>query len=321
MAVKRTAPTLLDYRNRATIKTYEDVAKKCQEVRTLLRLRMQQRRGNSDSGGGTGAQQHILQLHEFFWRYAGHPDNCELNLVTELLGMNLRQWLSQQESFTEQQARDVAKSVLTGLSFMHENRVVHRDVKEENVMFRVPDDLTSLKICDFGFAQELVGSDGGDEATTTGFCGTLGYLAPEIYAGDSYGTPVDLFSFGVLLFLLLSGEKPWPGSPSHATREATMQLQYCITDRRRWLLVSEQGKDLVRRLLTYSSDRITAAQALRHPWFGERSNSVLHAGNASSVYFPGARARNASRAIIEVVSGLMIFVFIAYYCLFDQGRP
>lgn len=262
------------------ITTYDDICHKCQEVRTLLRLR-------SGGGGASTAPRHqpILELYEFFW------DGCQLNLVTELLGMNLREWLSVQQTFSEEQAKTAAKSILTGLRRMSQMNVVHRDIKDENIMFRVADDLSSLKICDFGFAQELVNG-----APTTGACGSLGYLAPEIYSGVSYGTEVDMFSFGVVLFRMLSAEKPWPSAPPRVTRAATLQLQYRV-DNRRWRMVSEHGRDLVRRLLAYSPDRLTPAEALRHPWFGERSDSILQAG--PSFYAPGARPPT-SRAIIAV---------------------
>jgi serine/threonine protein kinase len=310
VAVKRTKPTPLDTRS-GPIVTYEDVMDKCQEVRTLLRLRDDNDSSTSTrTKTGTGAQknngqekqkqQRSMQLLEFFW------NGEELNLVIELLGMNLREWLSVQESFTEDQARAAAQSILGAIQIMHDKHIVHRDIKEDNIMFRVPGDLTSLTICDFGFAQELVDYDEhgvqSRPTTTTGLCGSLGYIAPEIYAGESYGTTVDMFSFGVLLFRILSAEKPWPEEPSHISREATMQLQYRFDNKRQcWRMISERGKDLVRRHLTYSDDRITATQALRHPWFGERSNSILHAD--SSFCFPGSNARNTSRAIIDIVRG------------------
>lgn len=160
-------------------------------------------------------------------------------------------------------------------------------------MFKVKDDLTSLKIVDMGFAREL----SHDQERIRGTCGSLGYLAPEIYAGEPYGRAVDLFSFGVLMFRILSAEKPWPSAPSRATKEATMQLQYHI-DQRQWVLVSQQGRDLVRQLLTYEENRISAHDALRHDWLADRSESILQMD--ASVFFPGARARASSRAIIEV---------------------
>jgi calcium/calmodulin-dependent protein kinase I len=277
VAVKRTKPTVLDKRNGAIV-THADLCEKCMEVRTLLRLR-----SNTDYQA-----RHVLQLREIFWDGATE----DLHIVTELLGLNLREWLSRQDMFTEQQAREVANSILHGLDFMHRNNVVHRDIKEDNVMFRHPNDLTTMKIVDFGFAKELrVGE------TTREVCGSLGYLAPEIYEGERYRTEADMFSFGVLLFRILSAEKPWPAAPSEATKQATIQLQYRI-DKRQWLIVSELGKDMVRRLLTYAPDRLSASDALRHSWLGDRTQSILQTD--PGVFFPGARARHGSRAVIEV---------------------
>lgn len=120
VAVKRTKPTPLDLQA-GRITTYDDVCNKCQEVRTLLKLRR--------SASNRAGENHVLQLYEFFWENSNH--NMQLNLVTELLEGNLREWLVDQETFSETEARTVATSILKGLDFMHSHNVVHRDIKEE----------------------------------------------------------------------------------------------------------------------------------------------------------------------------------------------
>jgi calcium/calmodulin-dependent protein kinase I len=286
---------------------------KCQEVRTLSLLR------------GAQCHRHIMQLHEFFW------NGTDLNLVLELLPINLREWMFRQESFSEERAKAAAKSILSGLKVMSERNIVHRDIKEENIMFGVMDDLGTLKICDFGFAQDLSNVNGDRSRTstlftTTGICGSLGYLAPEIYQGVPYGTSVDLFSFGVLLYRILSAEKPWPDSPRRATQAATMQLQYRM-DSERWQPVSNHGRALVRRLLTYCNERITAANALRHEWFGEQSMSIL----ITDPHFPNRRTRNNSGTIIledvglrrtfHVISADWSWMSLTSFSLFSAFAP
>lgn len=304
VAIKRTRPTALDLRA-GPIQSYKDLLEKCQEVRTLVRLKHSLAndapvtRGN-DPSDDQQQKFPIMQLYEFFW------NGKDLHLVLELMYVNFREWILQQVSFSEEQAKEAAKSILTGLKILNDHNIVHRDIKEDNIMFRLQNDLRTLTICDFGFAQDLSLSSKEKSSsfsnTTTGLCGSLGYLAPEIYMGVPYGTSVDLFSFGVLLFRILSAEKPWPEVPREATESATIHLQYIVDDGHpQWQTVSKHGKALVRRLLQYSKDRITAVDALGHQWFGERSMSILQT-NPSTAYFPGARARKTSQAIIEDVS-------------------
>ena len=116
--------------------SHDDIEQHCQEIRALMQLRSD---NNGDGDGHTGsgstsrATQHILQLHDYFYNWKTH----QLDIVTELLGMNFQDWLAQQDIFLERQAREVARVLLDALAFMHGKGVVHRDVKEENVVFGV----------------------------------------------------------------------------------------------------------------------------------------------------------------------------------------
>jgi len=118
-AVKVTKPNALDTYS-GPIYSYDDVEDRCQEIRTLALL---QRSPISD---------HILRLQEYFY----DRDSRELMVVTELLEMNLRDWIDQQEQFTEWQGRTVASVILDAIQFMHNRGIIHRDIKEANVVFR-----------------------------------------------------------------------------------------------------------------------------------------------------------------------------------------
>lgn len=268
VAVKRTRPTPLDYLDH-DLYTREDVQLYCQEVRALLKCQ---------------TVPHTLQLKGFFW------NGRDLDLVTEILGLNLREWISRQHVFTESQVRQVAQSVLKGLDYLHKMKIVHRDIKEENIMFERPDDLTSLKIVDFGFAKDL-----SECRTTDHFCGSRGYLAPEIHMEQQYGVEVDMFAFGVMLFRVFSDHKPFPSTPSDVNREATLQLQYHI-DEHDWRNTSNDARDLVRCCLSYRDNRITAADALCHPWVRQSGGSILRTSVSDT--FPGSNARTYSRAVL-----------------------
>jgi serine/threonine protein kinase len=120
-------------------------------------------------------------------------------------------------------------------------------------------DYKTLKIVDFGLAKVL------DNDRTCGVCGSLGFIAPEMYQHESYGREIDMFSFGVILFLMMSGEKPF-GDDSKVLVKKTLQLAYHV-DQGIWTSVSQDAKNLVRKLLAFRDERFDAAEALAHEWF------------------------------------------------------
>lgn len=119
-AVKVCQPNDLD-KMAGPIVTYDDVETNCQEIRNLVLLNHQQ-----------PPCPYILHLFEYFY----NPRTMELHLVTELLQMNLRDWVERQPRFTEDEGREVARVVLRAIQYMHDHNVMHRDIKEANVVFR-----------------------------------------------------------------------------------------------------------------------------------------------------------------------------------------
>ena len=100
------------------------------------------------------------------------------------------------------------------------------------------------------------------------------YLLQELYLGEPYQCEVDLFSFGVIIFRLLSGNAPFPTRNSRALRDRTLDLQYSVNDSD-WVGRSDAAINFVHKLLAHKSDRMTAEQALSHHWFEEQGASIL----------------------------------------------
>ncbi|CAB9509957.1 MAP kinase-activated protein kinase 2 (Fragment) [Seminavis robusta] len=242
-AVKITKPNALDTQ-KGPILTYNDVEKRCQEIHTLSILQRQPKHAN------------ILLLYQFFYE----PTTQELHIVTELLGQNLRDWVEDQTSVTENQGKQVARAVLSAIQFIRSRKIVHRSIKEAEFCFKRPNAIDTLTLVDFGLAKVL--EDGQFEKA---FCGNTGYIAPEIYNHYPYRFEVDMFSFGVMMYKLLSGRRPWPVGPAEEVRGKTVNLEYTIIPEQ-WKGVSFDGLDFVRKLVAYREERMTTQEALDHKW-------------------------------------------------------
>lgn len=144
----------------------------------------------------------------------GEPQVMEL-----LQGGELFDAIVERERFTEEDAKHVARSVLSAMRYMHDRGVMHRDLKPENMLLTSKGRGSKLevKIIDFGFAKVLPGVG----SRTSTFLGTAGYLAPEILLHQPYNHAVDVWSFGVVLYLLLCGRV------SHLCLETPVCLWKC----------------------------------------------------------------------------------------------
>ncbi|KAE8966138.1 hypothetical protein PR003_g21393 [Phytophthora rubi] len=209
---------------------------------------------------------HIAKLEQAF------EDDNYLILIMELMeGGELFDAIVDKGRFSEREAVHVARCVLSAMQHMHERGVVHRDLKPENMLLAVSSrrrrrqDVASaldVKIIDFGFAKVL--SEG---ATSTSFLGTGGYLAPEILLRQPYGTSVDMWSFGVLTYLLLCGRLPFAATTQLRPNQKIQSLYKLTFPKRYWHGVSPMAIDFLQRVLVLNpSARLTATEALNHPW-------------------------------------------------------
>jgi serine/threonine protein kinase len=287
IALKQTQPNDLDLRDGRVILTYDDLERYCQEVKILIQLR-----------GGSPQTSNVLYLYEYFM--AGR----DIFLITELLDQSLEKWRKDCDIiFTERMAIDICRYVLRSLVFLNERNVVHRDIKLQNIMFRSAGDFRSLKLVDFGLSRVLE-----ENESLRDFCGSVGYISPEVYGNQRYRYEVDMFAFGVLLFRLLSGERPFPNANSQILRRHTMEYRYTVIGNA-WVNVSETAKELVRKLLINRQERLTAEQALEHPWFSTPGFSVLRPDFSQL----GPEQSNGSEAFLFVSRN--IFLWLCFYFL------
>eukprot|EP00616_Rhizochromulina_sp_CCMP1243_P018187 CAMPEP_0118968448 /NCGR_PEP_ID=MMETSP1173-20130426/5669_1 /TAXON_ID=1034831 /ORGANISM="Rhizochromulina marina cf, Strain CCMP1243" /LENGTH=571 /DNA_ID=CAMNT_0006917563 /DNA_START=117 /DNA_END=1832 /DNA_ORIENTATION=+ len=165
--------------------------------------------------------------------------------------------------YPETLAREAMLGVMEAVEFLHRQGIVHRDLKPENILLVSRHSDTDIKLTDFGLAKR------GETCRT--FCGTPQYFAPEVLERQNtvrgegrYGMEADMWSVGVILYVILSGSPPF-GSKDLDEQVAT--ATFAPLEGRRWADVSDAAKDLVRKLLVVAPEkRLTAQQALAHPW-------------------------------------------------------
>ncbi|XP_050021893.1 phosphorylase b kinase gamma catalytic chain, liver/testis isoform isoform X2 [Alexandromys fortis] len=174
-------------------------------------------------------------------------------------------YLTEKVALSEKETRAIMRSLLEAVSFLHANNIVHRDLKPENILL---DDNMQIRLSDFGFSCHL---EPGEKLRE--LCGTPGYLAPEILkcsmdeTHPGYGKEVDLWACGVILFTLLAGSPPFWHRRQILMLRMIMEGQYQFSSPE-WDDRSDTVKDLISKLLQVNpEERLTAEQALQHPFF------------------------------------------------------
>jgi len=200
--------------------------------------------------------QHVIRLYDVF------NENLYYYLVTErMMGGELFDRVVKKAYYNEKEARDVCKILFMAIEYCHSKQVAHRDLKPENLLLVSNDDDSQLKIADFGFAKKVT-----SESCLTTQCGTPGYVAPEILENVAYGTKSDMWSLGVITYILLGGYPPFIEKNQRNLFRKIRQGDYKFHDEY-WGNVSHDAKDLIKKLLTVDpSKRLSAKEALQTKW-------------------------------------------------------
>lgn len=169
----------------------------------------------------------------------------ELFLVMELMkGGELFDRIVENEFFTEREAKEIISPIVDAVNYWHELNIIHRDLKPENLLYESSDEGSLIKISDFGIARFVPSAT---FATTA--WGTPGYVAPEVIMGKKYGKEVDVWSIGVILYILLWGYPPFYSESNselfEQIKEGKIEFQSPY-----WDEVSDNAKDLIKNLLT-----------------------------------------------------------------------
>ncbi|XP_054588024.2 serine/threonine-protein kinase 33 isoform X2 [Nothobranchius furzeri] len=233
---------------------------------------------------------HIIHLEAIY------NSAAMIYLVTELCkGGDLKQLLQQKKSFTEDETRKIIFSLADAVVYLHQRNIVHRDLKLENILLKNSsnegDDRFDIKVADFGLSVKTGGVEIGNIMTEA--CGTLIYMAPEMMSGRGYSQWCDVWSIGVIMFMLLCGEPPFVSQTQRGLLKEIMNKVRFTQPA--WASVSGAALDCdcclefvstAKWVLTYllkvdPAYRMTARQLLETPWIaGEHTvpsgpNNVL----------------------------------------------
>ncbi|XP_035848288.1 calcium/calmodulin-dependent protein kinase type II delta chain-like isoform X17 [Sander lucioperca] len=211
----------------------------------------------------------IVRLHDSISEEGFHY--LVFDLVT---GGELFEDIVAREYYSEADASHCINQILESVSHIHQHDIVHRDLKPENLLLASKMKGAAVKLADFGLAIEVQG----DQQAWFGFAGTPGYLSPEVLRKDPYGKPVDIWACGVILYILLVGYPPFWDEDQHKLYQQIKAGAYDFPSPE-WDTVTPEAKNLINQMLTINpAKRITADQAIMHPWVCQRSTvaSMMH---------------------------------------------
>uniref|UniRef100_A0A8D2ZVW0 calcium/calmodulin-dependent protein kinase n=1 Tax=Scophthalmus maximus TaxID=52904 RepID=A0A8D2ZVW0_SCOMX len=211
----------------------------------------------------------IVRLHDSISEEGFHY--LVFDLVT---GGELFEDIVAREYYSEADASHCIQQILESVNHCHINGIVHRDLKPENLLLASKLKGAAVKLADFGLAIEVQG----EQQAWFGFAGTPGYLSPEVLRKDPYGKPVDMWACGVILYILLVGYPPFWDEDQHRLYQQIKAGAYDFPSPE-WDTVTPEAKDLINKMLTINpAKRVTATDALKHPWICQRSTvaSMMH---------------------------------------------
>ncbi|XP_052335207.1 calcium/calmodulin-dependent protein kinase type II subunit gamma-like isoform X8 [Oncorhynchus keta] len=211
----------------------------------------------------------IVRLHDSISEEGFHY--LLFDLVT---GGELFEDIVAREYYSEADASHCITQILDSVHHIHQHDIVHRDLKPENLLLASKCKNAAVKLADFGLAIEVQG----DQQAWFGFAGTPGYLSPEVLRKEAYGKPVDIWACGVILYILLVGYPPFWDEDQHKLYQQIKAGAYDFPSPE-WDTVTPEAKNLINQMLTINpAKRITAQEALKHPWVCQRSTvaSMMH---------------------------------------------
>jgi len=237
--------------------------------------------------------QNIVEVLDFF------EEDEQYYIVMELLaGGDVFDRIIDSKSYTEYDARKLARFMLETVGYMHSQGIAHRDIKPQNLLLVSKEDNAMIKVADFGFAKRVH-----TPKSLTSRCGTPSYVAPEILNSMPYDQMCDMWSCGVVLYSLLCGYTPFADDNQEAMFARVKAGDFEFYDEE-WSHISQDAKDLIAGLLQVNpDDRLSAAAALESPWFAQ-TELMLSERNLSQTVAEIKKRRPRLRDLARAFMGL-----------------
>lgn len=210
---------------------------------------------------------YIIKLYEIF------EDTRNIYLVMEECtgGELFDRIISRIESgkmYSEKEAAKIFSQMVSAICYCHSQGICHRDLKPENILFLTKDEDSPIKVIDFGLSRVTTDmKKEGKQVHMTTRVGTAYYVSPEVLQGY-YDEKCDIWSAGVMLYILLSGDPPFNGANDNEIYRCIAKRKFSFPDAE-WKNISQEAKDLICHMLCAPDKRYTAAQVLEHPWISQ----------------------------------------------------
>jgi len=239
----------------------------------------------------------IIKLYEIY-----ENDNY-IYLVMELctggeLFDRIIQKTEQGKQFTEKEVANIFQQMMSAINYCHSNKIVHRDLKPENLLLATQDENSPIKVIDFGMSRIF-----NNKQAMFDKVGTAYYISPEVLDGF-YDEKCDIWSAGVILYILLCGYPPFNGNDDDEIFESIKKRKFVYPEAE-WANISKEAKDLINKMLSDPLTRLTAEQVLSHPWLVNQLNKNTKAKEIKlnfNTFKTYSGANKLSRAVLTYIA-------------------
>lgn len=234
---------------------------------------------------------YIVELYDVF----EEPDTTFL-VMERMRGGDLIERIVKKAHYTEADAKAVCKNLLLGVQYCHSKSIANRNLKPENLLLSSKGSDVDVKISDFGYAKKVLYPN-----SLRTQCGTEGYTAPEILAHrPEYDVPCDMWSLGIVLYILIGGYRPFRGTGMEMMR----QIRYGEYEfhERYWNHVSNDAKSLIRQMMTVDpSKRISASQALESDWIMADDSTLTSSLSGNQTELKTFKGKAKMRQVVQMM--------------------